>query len=186
MDTLLWSVITLLVSLPLSYPLFIADAILNSTLSIPLRGIAIGNGWIDANSHYLSYLDYAVKVGLIEENTDVRLFSHSHIHLICITGLETSQARDRYLHCLNKAEPHESHVEQRLRGRPAIGHENQRTKVGYCFSIIIAKHTNPVSRVNDVNMCINIYDIRLEDTSPACGMNWPPEMPAIKKILGVK
>jgi carboxypeptidase D len=35
-------------------------------------------------------------------------------------------------------------------------------------------------------MCINIYDIRLEDTLPACGMNWPPEMPAIKKILGVK
>ena len=57
---------------PLLYPLFIADAILNSTLSIPLRGIAIGNGWIDANSHYLSYLEYAVKVGLIEENTDVR------------------------------------------------------------------------------------------------------------------
>lgn len=57
---------------PLIYLLFIADAILNSTLSIPLRGIAIGNGWIDANSHYLSYLDYAVKVGLIEENTDVR------------------------------------------------------------------------------------------------------------------
>ena len=35
-------------------------------------------------------------------------------------------------------------------------------------------------------MCINIYDIRLEDTAPACGMNWPPEMPAIKKILAVK
>ena len=34
-------------------------------------------------------------------------------------------------------------------------------------------------------MCINIYDIRLEDTFPACGMNWPPEMPAINKILGV-
>ena len=68
----------------------IADAILNSTLSIPLRGIAIGNGWIDANSHYLSYLDYAVKVGLIEENTDVRLFPHPHIHLISTTGLETS------------------------------------------------------------------------------------------------
>jgi carboxypeptidase D len=53
--------------------LLTADAILNSTLNIPLRGIAIGNGWIDSNSQYLTYLDYAVKVGLIEENTDVRL-----------------------------------------------------------------------------------------------------------------
>jgi len=34
-------------------------------------------------------------------------------------------------------------------------------------------------------MCINIYDIRLEDTEPACGMNWPPEMPHITKLLGV-
>lgn len=97
---------------PLNYSLFIADAILNSTLSIPLRGIAIGNGWIDANNQYLSYLDYAVKVGLIEENTDVRLFSHPHIHLISTTGLETCEARDRYLHCLNREDPHEPHDEQ--------------------------------------------------------------------------
>ena len=25
-------------------------------------------------------------------------------------------------------------------------------------------------------MCINIYDVRLSDTSPACGMNWPPTL----------
>lgn len=36
-----------------------------------------------------------------------------------------------------------------------------------------------------VEMCINIYDVRLEDTAPACGMNWPPEMPAINKLLAV-
>ena len=94
--------------------MFIADAILNSTLNIPLRGIAIGNGWIDANNHYLSYLDYAVKVGLIEENTDVRLFSYFYfyIHLISTSGLETSEAGDKYLRCLNREDPHEPHVEQ--------------------------------------------------------------------------
>jgi len=25
-------------------------------------------------------------------------------------------------------------------------------------------------------MCINIYDVRLSDTSPDCGMNWPPTL----------
>lgn len=25
-------------------------------------------------------------------------------------------------------------------------------------------------------MCINIYDVRLSDTAPACGMNWPPTL----------
>jgi len=48
-----------------------ADAILNSDLHIPLMGAAIGNGWIDARRQYPSYLDYAVKVGILEENSEV-------------------------------------------------------------------------------------------------------------------
>lgn len=48
---------------------YFADAILDSNLGIPLRGIAIGNGWMDAKRQYLSYLDYSVKMGLLEENS---------------------------------------------------------------------------------------------------------------------
>ena len=33
-------------------------------------------------------------------------------------------------------------------------------------------------------MCLNMYDVRYEDTHPACGMNWPPEMHAITDFLG--
>ncbi len=44
----------------------VAEAILNSELGIPLRGSAIGNGWIDARRQYPAYLDYAVKHGLVE------------------------------------------------------------------------------------------------------------------------
>lgn len=50
-----------------------ADAILNSNLNIPLRGAAIGNGWIDGRSQYASYLPYAVKHGLVEVDSEVRL-----------------------------------------------------------------------------------------------------------------
>ena len=32
-------------------------------------------------------------------------------------------------------------------------------------------------------MCINIYDVRLADTAPACGMNWPPNLDATYKYL---
>lgn len=49
-----------------------ADAILNSRLGIPLRGAAIGNGWIDPRRQYPTYIDFAVKVGLLEENSEVR------------------------------------------------------------------------------------------------------------------
>jgi hypothetical protein len=35
-------------------------------------------------------------------------------------------------------------------------------------------------------MCVNIYDVRLEDTSPACGMNWPPDLANVTTYLGVR
>jgi len=32
--------------------------------------VAIGNGWIDAKRQSLSYLDYSMKMGLLEENSE--------------------------------------------------------------------------------------------------------------------
>ena len=46
---------------------------MNSNLGVPLRGSAIGNGWIDPRRQYPSYLDYAVKHGLVEPGTAVGL-----------------------------------------------------------------------------------------------------------------
>lgn len=34
-------------------------------------------------------------------------------------------------------------------------------------------------------MCVNIYDVRLEDTSPSCGMHWPPDLDPMYKYLAV-
>ncbi|KAI9714348.1 MAG: Cell death protease [Bogoriella megaspora] len=33
------------------------------------------------------------------------------------------------------------------------------------------------------NMCVNMYDVRLKDTSPSCGMNWPPDLTAVTPYL---
>lgn len=33
------------------------------------------------------------------------------------------------------------------------------------------------------NECINSYDVRLRDSSPACGMNWPPDLVHMKYYL---
>ncbi|KAF8806260.1 pheromone-processing carboxypeptidase KEX1 [Phlegmacium glaucopus] len=131
---------------------YYADSVLNSTLNIPLRGIAIGNGWIDANSQYLAYLDYAVKVGLIEENTDPWKKVKHEIDT-CAASIEKTHTNPMS----NKA----------------------------CTNILTSVMKTRERVVKGKQMCINIYDIRLEDTSPACGMNWPPEMPAIKNMLGL-
>ena len=41
-------------------------------------------------------------------------------------------------------------------------------------------------RIDGKQMCMNIYDIRLSDTSPACGMNWPPDLVEVTPYLGVR
>lgn len=35
-------------------------------------------------------------------------------------------------------------------------------------------------------MCVNNYDVRLTDTHPACGMNWPPDIADITPYLSVR
>lgn len=42
-----------------------------------------------------------------------------------------------------------------------------------------------LDRVNGTDMCLNIYDVRLHDSKPACGMNWPPDIKPVTTYLGV-
>ncbi|KAF9567426.1 pheromone-processing carboxypeptidase KEX1 [Agrocybe pediades] len=130
---------------------YFADAILDSkTLHVPLKGIAIGNGWIDSKAQYSSYLEYALKTGLVEEN-DKKWKEAKH---------ETDK-------CLAKTE--------HLKENPM--------SIKECSGILRAlMESDKVVKEN--KMCVNIYDIRLEDTAPACGMNWPPDMPHVTSILG--
>lgn len=53
------------------FELLPADAILNSNLGLPLKGVAIGNGWIDSQTQYPSYLEYALKHGIVAEGGGV-------------------------------------------------------------------------------------------------------------------
>jgi len=46
------------------------------TTSLPdfvLKGIAIGNGWIDPKQQYPGYVDFAYEKGLLKAGTPVRL-----------------------------------------------------------------------------------------------------------------
>jgi carboxypeptidase D len=61
---------------------YFAHAMLNSTLNIPFRGAAIGNGWIDGRHQYPGFLQYAVKHGLVEEHSEVCTFPGTE-HKVC-------------------------------------------------------------------------------------------------------
>lgn len=45
---------------------------LKAGLPKTLKGVAIGNGWIDARRQYPAYLEYGLKHGLVVSGSDVR------------------------------------------------------------------------------------------------------------------
>ena len=48
-----------------------ANEVLDTFQEVPLVGIAIGNGWIDARTQYPAYLEFALKAGLFKEGSEV-------------------------------------------------------------------------------------------------------------------
>ncbi|PPQ63138.1 hypothetical protein CVT24_005778 [Panaeolus cyanescens] len=131
---------------------YFADAILNSRLSVPLKGVAIGNGWMDSRSQYPAYIEYAVTTGLFEDNSDPWKAAKKEVDS-CNAELEKLKDSNPML-------------------------------IKSCQQVLRSIMSVRNRKVKGQEMCLNIYDIRLDDTSPACGMNWPPEMPAITKFLG--
>ena len=116
-----------------------ADAILNSKLNIPLKGAAIGNGWMDSKVQYPAYIDYAVKTGLIEENSEVHSYSHfiqnvnSIISPSFAAGLEKGQSSDGFLRCPFGHVEDEPNGHRRLCNRSADAHGGQKSSVCDAF-----------------------------------------------------
>ncbi|TFK72001.1 alpha/beta-hydrolase [Pluteus cervinus] len=132
---------------------YFAQSILGSNLKVPLRGAAIGNGWIDPRRQYPSYLDFAVKVGLLEPNTD-----------------PWKAAKERTDEC--------------MRAWDKLPAGNEPVRVDECEGLLSDVLKVKLRTENGKKTCLNIYDIRLEDEYPACGMNWPPPLHNITTYLG--
>ncbi|OBZ70493.1 Pheromone-processing carboxypeptidase KEX1 [Grifola frondosa] len=144
---------------------YFADALLSSNLNVPLRGAAIGNGWIDARRQYPSYLDYAVKHGLVEENSEVTPFTmYNSIIRMLIPFLPTKdwkRGKEFTDTCMQEM---------------ARYSETEPVKVDVCESLMGEVVRGKDRTVDGKNKCLNIYDVRLEDDQPMCGMNWPPPL----------
>ncbi|EGO27752.1 carboxypeptidase KEX1 [Serpula lacrymans var. lacrymans S7.9] len=133
---------------------YFANAILASSIQVPLRGIAIGNGWIDARSQYPAYLDYAVKHGLVEDNSEQYR-----------KGKQTTDECMAEFNSITGPEP---------------------IHVGICEGLALSIPSNNQKIVDGKLTCTNVYDVRLQDTFPACGMNWPPELKNVTSYLARK
>ncbi|THH18196.1 hypothetical protein EW146_g2731 [Bondarzewia mesenterica] len=129
---------------------YFSDAVLKSNLNVPLRGAAIGNGWIDARRQYPSFLDYAVKHGIIEENSE--------------NYEKGKKAVDECNAALKNI-------------------EDEPINVNVCEQVMGVVSEVRNRNVDGRDVCMNIYDVRLNDDQPACGMNWPPDLKNITTYL---
>ncbi|KAM0756169.1 alpha/beta-hydrolase [Meredithblackwellia eburnea MCA 4105] len=132
---------------------YIAEAILATTeLPTKLKGLLIGNGWIDPLSQYPAYLDFALQAGVVKKGSEVETRIRKETES-CMTELER------------------------------IGAKNVKIHNAGCENILGSITDSTIQSVNGQNMCVNNYDVRLTDTHPACGMNWPPDLADITPYL---
>lgn len=128
---------------------YIADAILKRNADAAtkqkwnVKGLLIGNGWIDPATQYLSYLTFAYENGLVERGSAIADSIERQV-AICV---KTIAEKGR----------HHVDLEQCEQILQDILQKTKRSKGGK-------------------DMCWNMYDVRLEDTYPSCGMNWPPDL----------
>jgi len=126
---------------------YIADAILkrneNSKTPWNVKGLLIGNGWIDPEPQYAAYTSFALKHGILEKGTDTTKYIEQ-LNSICAKDLAAG----------------------------GINHVDTSS----CEKVLtqILGHTQHKKNGNMV--CYNMYDIRLTDSYPSCGMNWPPDL----------
>ncbi|KAI0337935.1 alpha/beta-hydrolase [Trametopsis cervina] len=123
---------------------YFANAILNSDLGLPLKGIAIGNGWIDSHTQYPAYVEYALKHGILTAGTE-----------------DYRRAKSVTDECVS-----------RLSGYTDIYpvHDD------YCETVMESVIAGKSQVMDGELKCLNMYDVRLYDKSPDCGMNWPPDL----------
>ncbi|CAF4648561.1 unnamed protein product [Rotaria sp. Silwood1] len=131
---------------------YIAQEILTKRMDLKLRGLLIGNGWIDPITMYESYLPFAVANNLVQNNS-VLYNNIANQVKICQNALS------KKVHVFETA----------------------------CESILdqIMEHgaMNNHNTTKENGRCVNMYDVRLDDTWPHCGMNWPPDIKYVTLYL---
>ncbi|RPA81850.1 alpha/beta-hydrolase [Ascobolus immersus RN42] len=113
-----------------------------------LKGLLIGNGWIDPEAQYESYLPYMLEQGLLSANAGNYGALQKQLGL-CRTAIQ-------------------------MRG-------NQ-INVPECEKVLADALELSTREARDKS-CINMYDIRLRDSFPECGMNWPPTVQFLEPYL---
>ncbi|KAL6451518.1 KEX1 Pheromone-processing carboxypeptidase KEX1 [Candida maltosa Xu316] len=125
-----------------------------------LKGLLIGNGWVSPNQQSLSYLPFFQKRGLIGTgNPKWGSLLATHEECQKIVNLVDSNFNDGQVHY----------------------YEVDSSKCEKILGDLLA-YTIDLN-ADDNHKCVNMYDYRLRDSYPSCGMNWPNELKNVAPFL---
>ncbi|KAH0551322.1 Cell death protease [Trichoglossum hirsutum] len=97
-------------------------------------------------AHQYTYLSYSYKHGLVQRGSEVA----------------------------SRIEAQQSVCESMLSKHIASG--NLSVDEPQCEAILQSILAETSKGAGEASVCINMYDVRLRDTYPSCGMNWPPDL----------
>ncbi|WRT69408.1 uncharacterized protein IL334_006393 [Kwoniella shivajii] len=134
---------------------YFADGILKSPEmgDFPLKGIAIGNGWIDPIQQYPGYVDFAYEKGLIKHGTP-----------------EAEKMDSALKNCQDSMTKYTDPFKTP-------------SNIDHCGEVMDSVTDAYIQELNGKKVCMNVYDVRLVDDWPACGMNWPPDLSDVYTFL---
>ncbi|TIB12642.1 hypothetical protein E3P89_00809 [Wallemia ichthyophaga] len=138
-------------------PYFAKKLIDTPNVPLELKGLIIGNGWIDPINQYPAYAEFAHNEGIIQPGTKA-----------------DKQFMDVVEQCQN-----------------AIAGSLERESQTGVLPIYIPQCESVMDQItashrkveNGHPTCMNIYDYRLRDSDPSCGMNWPNELHDVTAYL---
>ncbi|CDH09016.1 probable Pheromone-processing carboxypeptidase KEX1 [Zygosaccharomyces bailii ISA1307] len=135
---------------------FIADAIQQRNEAITdeskrynLRGLLIGNGWMDPDAQSLAYLPFAISKNIVDQ-------------------------QNPYFSTLLKAhESCQNSINNRdLQKNPPFSYQECED----ILQLLLAATKNTSSDTPADQVCLNVYSYNLRDSYPACGMGWPQDV----------
>ena len=126
-----------------------------------MKGLLIGNGWTDPATQYPAYASYAYERGLIKQGSEQAKPVENQLNIcrnLMKTGVKVSM--DQCEEVLN-----------------TILRVTRDEFSPFLRTILTSRHSD--------QGCLNMYDVRLRDTYPSCGMNWPPDLSDVTPYLRV-
>lgn len=131
---------------------------LQETKTVDLKGLLIGNGWMDPANQYYQYVPYALDYGVIEKSEE-HVKDLKELTDTCERAMKIAMDKNN-----GKLPVHIRACEDIMNG-------------------IVELTRNERSAPDSEGICVNYYDVSKEDVWPKCGMNWPEILPFVTDWL---